>query len=192
MGDTGNKYELVIIGGSSGGIEALLKMIPELSPGFRIPIVIIMHQSRSSRSSLAEVLQSRTKLIVREPEDKEKILPGHIYVSPPDYHLLIEEDRTFSYSFSELVNYSRPSIDVLFECAADVYRERLVGILITGSNHDGAAGMKRIKDMGGLTIVEDPATADSPTMPQAALKLSKIDLVLPIKETAKKLNSLAG
>lgn len=181
---------MIVLGGSSGGVEALLKIIPGLAPDFAIPIVIVMHQSRSSRSSLCEVLQARTKLKVREPEDKEKILSKHIYIAPPDYHLMIEEDRTFSYTFSELVNYSRPSIDVLFESAAEAYREKLVGVLITGSNADGAAGMQHIKNKGGLTIAEDPVTADSPVMPAAAIKASKIDFVLSINETIKKLNSL--
>ena len=185
------KCELIVLGGSSGGVEALLKIIPGLSPDFSTPIVIVMHQSRSSRSSLALVLQSRTKLTVREPEDKEKILPKHIYVAPPDYHLMIEDDKTFSYTYSELVNYSRPSIDVLFESAADAYRDKLVGVLITGSNSDGAAGMKHIKKNGGITIVEDPATADSPTMPAAAIKMTTIDFVLSIPETIKKLNAVS-
>ena len=168
----------------------MLKIIPGLSPGFTTPLVIVVHQSRSSRSSLSHVLQSRTKLIVREPEDKEKILPGYIYVAPPDYHLLIESDNAFSYAFSELVNYSRPSIDVLFETAADVYGAKSVGVLITGANADGALGIKHIKAKGGLAIVQDPATADSPVMPKAAISMSKVDFVLPIEEIVQKLNTL--
>lgn len=188
-GKTG-KYDIVVLGGSSGGVEALLKIIPNLSPDFTVPFVIVVHQSRSSRSSLAQVLQSRTKLIVCEPEDKEKILPGHIYIATPDYHLMIEEDKTFSYAYSELVNYSRPSIDVLFETAAEAYGEKLIGVLITGGNADGAAGLKHIVEKGGLAIVEDPDTADTPAMPRAALKMSKVDFVLSIDELIKKLNSL--
>jgi len=190
VNDKLNKCELIVLGGSSGGIEALLAIIPGLSPDFSIPIAIVMHQSRTSRSLLALVLQSRTKLIVREPEDKEEILPKHIYVAPADYHLMIEQDRTFSYAYSELVNYSRPSIDVLFESAADAYGDKLLGVLITGSNSDGAAGMKQIKERGGITIVEDPATANSPNMPAAAIKITQIDFVLSIPETIKKLNTL--
>ena len=185
-----SSFDLIVLGGSSGGIEALLKIIPNLNKEFSIPIVIVMHQLRTSKSSLADVLQAHTKLRVKEPEDKEKILHKYIYVAPPNYHLMIEEDKTFSFSNSELVNYSRPSIDVLFETAADAFGERLIGVLITGSNADGAHGIKQIKEKGGLTIVEDPSTADSPVMPKAAINMSKVDYILSVNEIFKKLNSL--
>jgi len=183
-------YDLIVLGGSFGAVEALLKIIPNLSPDFSIPIAIVVHRARSSHSLLSKVLQWHTKLIVREPEDNEKILPKHIYVARPNYHLLIEQDKTFSNSYSEPVNYSRPSIDVLFDSAADVYREKLTGILLTGANADGASGMKHIKEKGGLTIVEDPTIAVSPVMPMAAIKISKLDFVQSITEIIKKLNSL--
>src|SRR5689334_543929 len=117
MGGKKSKYDLVVIGGSSGGIEAILEIVEHLPPDFTVPIVIVMHQARSSKSSLAEVIQSRTKLKVSEPEDKEKLHARHVYVAPPNYHLMVEQEGTFSYTYSELENYSRPSIDVLFESA---------------------------------------------------------------------------
>jgi len=175
-----SKYDLIVMGGSSGGIEAILGIIEQLPPDFAIPIVIVMHQTRNSKSSLAEVIQSRTRLKVREPEDKEKIQPKHIYVAPPNYHLMMEQGGTFSYSYSELVNYSRPSIDVLFESAADAYGKKLIGVLLTGSNADGANGIKMISERGGLTIVQNPKTAESPVMPQAAISATQVDHILDL------------
>jgi len=175
-----SKYDLIVMGGSSGGIEAILGIIEQLPPDFAIPIVIVMHQTRNSKSSLAEVIQSRTRLKVREPENKEKIQPKHIYVAPPNYHLMMEQGGTFSYSYSELVNYSRPSIDVLFESAADAYGKKLIGVLLTGSNADGANGIKMISERGGLTIVQNPKTAESPVMPQAAISATQVDHILDL------------
>lgn len=190
MSEQQKQYELIVIGGSSGGLEALLRILPGLARSFPIPIVIVLHQSRLAKSSLVHVLQSRCNMMVCEPEDKEQIEPGYIYIAPPNYHLLIEADRTFSYENSELVNYSRPAIDVLFETAAEVYEDKLIGVLLTGSNADGANGIKQIKEHGGMTIVQNPDGANSPFMPGAAIQRSKVDQILNLDEIAEKLINL--
>lgn len=185
-----NDFDLIVLGGSSGGIDAVLQIIKGLTPEFSLPIIVVMHQIRSSRSSLPEIIQSRTKLKVKEPEDKEKILLKHVYVAPPDYHIMVEKNGIISYNHDELVNHSRPAIDVLFEVAADIYENRLIGVLLTGSNADGANGIKMIKEKGGITIVQNPETAESPFMPIAAITKTKVDFILDLKEISIKLNKM--
>ena len=119
---------------------------------------------------------------VKQADEKEKIVPAMIYIAPPNYHLLVEDDRTFSLSVDELVNFSRPSIDVLFESAADAYGKRLIGIILTGANSDGSNGLKKIKECGGMAIVQDPESSEADTMPRAAIKATKVDYVLPLEE----------
>ena len=181
---------MIVIGGSSGGLQAVLRILEGLEPDFCIPVAIVLHQLRHPAGRLTGILQSRTKHPVIEPVDKETIQAGTIYVAPPDYHLLMEADHSFSYSYSESVNYSRPSIDLLFESAARAYRDQLTGILLTGANHDGAAGMYSISERGGLTVIQDPAEADMPFMPRAALEMKKPDHLLPINEIINLLNLL--
>lgn len=180
-----HKYRAIVIGVSSGGIEALKKILPELPANFPLPIIIVQHQHPNSDNYFAEYMNEKCRMRVKEADEKESIAAGTIYFAPPNYHLLIEADETFALSTSERVCNSRPSIDVLFETAADVYESSLIGIILTGANSDGANGMKRIKENGGLSIVQDPKTAESPTMPRAAIKACKVDHVLTLEKIPK-------
>ncbi len=174
------KYEAVVIGASSGGLHALKKLLPALPKDFPCPILIVQHISPQSENYLTVILDKISEITVKEADEKEVIRPGIAYVAPPDYHMLVEADRTLSLSVEDKVNYSRPSIDVLFQTAADAYKEHLVGILLTGANADGSEGMAYIKKRGGFSIVQDPAEAESPFMPKSALQHHTPDRVLTL------------
>jgi two-component system chemotaxis response regulator CheB len=169
--------EAVVIGASAGGIEALSVLLPELPSSTRAPILIVLHIPRERESLLAKIFAPRCALTVKEAEDNEPILPGTVYFAPPDYHLQVDEGPRVSLSFDDPVNWSRPSIDVLFSSAADTYGPRLMALLLTGGNQDGAAGLDAVRKAGGVTVVEDPASALCPTMPNEALRLGQPDLV---------------
>jgi two-component system chemotaxis response regulator CheB len=154
--------EALIIGGSAGSLDVLLKVLPALREDLSFPIIIVVHRKHSSDSLLEGLLSGRTKLIVKEADEKEEIKAGYIYIAPTDYHLLVENDRTFSLDFSEKVNYSRPSIDVTFEAAAAVYKDKLVCMLLSGSNADGVNGLKAVKGFGGIAAIQDPISAQVP------------------------------
>lgn len=186
------KYRAIVIGSSAGGIEAFVRILAYLPAQFGVPIINVQHIHKEQDGTLVRFYNDRSLLKVEEAEEKVRIMPGHIYVAPPDYHLLIERDETFSLSADEKVNYSRPSIDVLFESAADVYGAELVGVLMTGANHDGARGLNRIKEHGGLTLVEDPATAKFPEMPRSALACTDVDYILPLDQLRDFLVTLAA
>lgn len=160
----------VVIGGSAGALEALARILPALPKEFPWPIFIVVHLPARSESLLAEVLQNRCQLKVREAEDKEPIAAGTVYFSPPDYHLLVEEGGYFSLSAEEPVLYSRPSIDVLFESAADAYGEGLVGIILSGANNDGSKGLLAVAAEGGRALVQAPQEAYAKMMPTQALE----------------------
>lgn len=183
-------YEIVVIGTSWGGLSALSTVVAGLPSTFALPIVVVQHRSRDAAGLLAELLQTRTRLSVVEVDDKRPIAPGHVFIAPPNYHLLVERGF-FSLTTDAPVRYSRPSIDVTFVSAADEYGARTVGIVLTGANEDGALGMRRIADRGGHTVVQDPATAESPIMPQGALRLVPQSLVLPLEGIARHLVSIA-
>ncbi|RIV19447.1 chemotaxis protein CheB [Fibrisoma montanum] len=172
---------MVLIGGSTGSIDVLLNLLPALRPPLTFALVIVLHRKSATDTSLADLFALKTSLPLQEVEDKDAILPGHIYLAPADYHLLIEHDGTFSLDDSEKVNYSRPSIDVTFESAADVYGSALTGILLSGANADGSAGLQAIKRAGGLTIVQHPDTAQVAYMPQQAILNTKPDYVLDVE-----------
>lgn len=178
------RYEAVVMGVSAGGIEALKVILPALPASFPLPIAIVMHREERSDGFLAEFLSRTSGLRVSEVEDKEPMKAGHVYLAPAGYHLLIESDRSFSLSVDPRVNYSCPSIDVLFESAADVFAESLIGVVLTGANADGALGLKAIKARGGLAVVQDPRTAQSSSMPAAALKAARADHVLDLQRIA--------
>jgi two-component system, chemotaxis family, protein-glutamate methylesterase/glutaminase len=183
--------DLIVIGASWGGLTALERIISELQPDFRTPIAIAQHRAADSGSgALQEMLARRAHHEIREASDKEPIEPGRIYVAPADYHLLVEPDG-FALSTEAAVRYSRPSIDVLFDSAADVYAERLVGVILTGANDDGAYGVMRVRRRGGVTIAQDPDTAERPEMPRAAIVTGAVQHVLPLDEIAQTLASLA-
>ncbi|MBI5212654.1 MAG: hypothetical protein HY957_04695 [Nitrospirae bacterium] len=175
------KYEAVVIGASAGGIKALSVILSSLPSDFPISVILVQHQHPSASGYLADLLSKTCLLHVKEAEDKENIKPGVVYIAPPNYHLMIEDDKTFSISLFERVSYAIPSIDVLFETAADVYKEKVIGIILTGANDDGSGGLRKIKDLGGFSVVQDPATAEFELMPKAAIAAAKADLVLTVE-----------
>ncbi len=185
------KFEAIVIGISVGGMNALSTILPCLPGNFALTVIIVQHLHPSSGSYLARTLNERCKLTVKEADEKEEIKPGLVYIAPPDYHLLIEDNRTFSFCVGERVNYTRPSIDVLFESASDVYFSRLIGIILTGANNDGSQGLKIIKERGGLTIVQDPETAESAFMPRAAIAATEVEHILPLEQIGPFLVKLA-
>jgi len=187
---TRRRYEAIVIGSSAGGLNALKVLFRGLSEGFRIPLIIVQHISADSENYLIQILNDIRVLQVKEADEKEQPMPGMAYLAPPNYHLLLEPDRTFTLTIDERVNYARPSIDVLFETAAEAYKDKLIGIILTGANNDGSRGLKRIKDLGGLTIVQDPDTAEVESMPRAAIQATLTDHILPLEEIAAFLNSL--
>jgi two-component system chemotaxis response regulator CheB len=161
--------DAVVIGGSAGAVSALLTLLPALPADFPLPVVVVIHIARHHIGSLAEVFQSQSRLVVKEAEDKEPLVPGTVYLAPADYHVLVEPRRYVSLSNEEPVNFSRPSIDVLFGSAADAYGDTLLAIVLTGANRDGAQGLAAVCDAGGLALVQTPESAEAPAMPAAAL-----------------------
>lgn len=176
------RVEAVVLGASAGGIDALLALLDGLAPPWRLPLVIVLHLPETHDSHLAEIFGERVQVPVREAGDKMPVAPGTVYFAPPGYHLSIERDRRFSLSCEPPVRFSRPSIDVLMASAADVYDRALAGMLLTGANDDGAEGLLRIHQAGGLTAVQHPQEAQVPIMPEAAIALHRPDHVLPVRE----------
>jgi len=176
----GRRIELVVIGGSAGGVDALIGLLPAVPAGFRSALVCILHVPPDRDSRLAELFEMRAALPVREARDKESIEPGVIYFAGSGYHLSIERDRSFSLSCEPPVQFARPAIDILMESAADAYGPAMAGILLTGANYDGADGMCRVRECGGLTIVQDPEEAQASAMPGEAIRRCAPHLVLPL------------
>jgi two-component system chemotaxis response regulator CheB len=174
----------IVIGASAGGVEALTRLLPTLPRTMRASVFVVLHLPRERPSLLVDLFAPRCAVPVREAADKELVEPGTVYVAPPDYHLLLDQGPQLALSVDELVNYSRPSIDVLFQSAADVYRHRLLGIILTGANEDGASGLAAVRAAGGLTIVQRPDTAHSPQMALFALQRTTVDYVLSLDEIA--------
>ena len=174
-------YKIVVVGTSLGGLSALKVFLSSLPKGFPLAIVIVQHLGKQTDNDLGTLLQQSSALPIEEPEDKDPIIQGHVYIAPPDYHLLVEYG-SFSLSIDEPVNFARPSIDVLFESAAESYREKAIGVILTGANSDGSHGVAAIKTRGGLVIVQDPVTAEAPAMPESASKATQIDRILPLSE----------
>jgi two-component system chemotaxis response regulator CheB len=172
--------DAVAIGASAGGIDALLALFEALPAGMRASVVTVLHLPEQHESRLVEVFANRLKVPVREAEAHAPIAPGTVYFAPPGYHLLVEADRSFSLSCDPPVLFSRPSIDVLLESCADAYGDRLAGIVLTGASEDGARGLARIAELGGLTAVQDPAEAAHTAMPLAAIREADPDFVLPL------------
>lgn len=184
-------FEIVVVGTSTGGLKALQILLAGLPEEFPLPVAIVQHRGKDSESGLCDFLRKSSSLPVTEPEDKESVLPGRVYLAPRDYHLLIE-NRSFALSTDWPVSYARPSIDVLFESAADEYEERAIGVILTGANQDGSRGLGKIKARGGVTLVQDPAFAACPEMPQAAIAQTEVDWVLPLEEIAPRLEELSN
>lgn len=167
-----SSFQAVVIGASAGALEALSAILPDLPANFPIPILIVVHVPPDRPSALADLFAAKCRMAVKEAEDKEPLLAGTIYFAPPDYHLLVEVDKTVALSSDEQVFFSRPSIDVLFETAADAYQERLIGIVLSGANSDGANGLKAVMGAGGVGLVQNPDTAFAAAMPEAAEKMN--------------------
>jgi two-component system chemotaxis response regulator CheB len=173
--------ELVAVGTSLGGLNALTRLLGALPEKFRVPLVVVQHRTISPNGGgLGKLLQQHTRLTVVEAEDKMALEPGRIYLAPADYHLMIEEPGRLALSTDAPVRSARPSIDVLFQTAAEAYRDALLGVLLTGASADGAEGLAAVKAYGGRAIVEDPSTAECRTMPAAALAATAVDYVLPL------------
>lgn len=184
------RYEAIVMGASAGGLEALQTILAALPAHFPVPVVIVQHLSPQSENILTEVLNRQCRLKVKEAEEKERPRAGIVYIAPPDYHLMIEADRTLSLSREERVNFSRPAIDVLFETAAEAYGDKLIGVVLTGANADGSLGLQAIKKFGGTCVVQDPRTAVAPRMPTAAIESTKVDYVVPLMEIASLIKGL--
>lgn len=170
---------MVVIGTSWGGLDALRELIASLPPAYELPMTIVQHRHRDSDAMLAQFLQEHTRLRVSEVEDKQPVEAGCVYVAPANYHLLVEEGH-FSLSTEAPVRYSRPSIDVSMTSAADAYGHRVVGVILTGSNADGSGGLRRIADSGGMAVIQEPASAQAPAMPRAALQAVPTARVFPL------------
>jgi two-component system chemotaxis response regulator CheB len=178
------RIEAVVIGASAGGVEALSVLLPALPVTFSPAVLVVLHLPRERPSLLGEIYKKRCALPIREAEDKEPVEPGTVYFAPPDYHLLVEKNRQIALSTDEPVHYSRPSVDVLFESAADAYGKRLLGVILTGANQDGAAGLHAIHLAGGVTVVQQPDSARVPLMVVSALQRHPADFVLSLPEIA--------
>jgi len=174
--------EIIVIGVSAGGLEAMRKIIPKLPAGFPCPIAIVQHLHPQSDDFLVTDLNSRSQVTVKQADEKESLKPGFVYFASSNYHLLIENDKTFSLSVCALVNFARPAIDVLFETAAEAFKEKTLGIVLTGANHDGSQGAKKIKEYGGKIIVQDPETAEVDVMPRSTIEATDVDYVMDLEE----------
>jgi len=174
----------VVIGGSAGSLEALSGLLPKLPKSYPWPIIVVVHMPPDKKSVMADLLRAKCLMDVHEAEDKEALKTGTIYIAPPDYHLLVEPDGRLSLSNEEPVQFSRPSIDVLFETAADAFGTGLIGIVLSGANADGARGMQMIVKEGGLALVQTPAKAYADTMPQATLDACPTAQSMDIEEMA--------
>lgn len=170
----------VVIGASTGGIEALKGILSKLPQDFPVPILIAQHLPSDTNSILANILNSGCKLKVKEAIDKEPIVSGNVFLAPPNYHLLVEKAHTIALSLDRPVNWSRPSIDVLFESAAIAYKDKLIGILLTGASEDGALGLKAISENNGFTIVQNPDSAESTIMPSAGIREASVNMILSL------------
>lgn len=180
----------IVIGASAGALEALTAILPLLPPDFAIPVFIVVHIPPDRQSVLAELFAAKCQIPVREAEDKEPIRPGTIYFAPPDYHLLVERDRSLALSSDEAVMFSRPSIDVLFETAADAYGAGLIAVVLTGANGDGSSGSRAVEDAGGGVLVQEPDHAFASQMPQAAIDVCASARVMSLGQIARYLADL--
>lgn len=181
----------IVIGVSAGGLQALHRILPHLPADFSLPVLIVQHRSAGG-GFLADHLSRCCASGVREVGINESLRPGVIYLAPADYHLLVEDENTLALSIDPPVNYARPAIDVLFESAADVFRDRLLAVVLTGANSDGSRGAARVKALGGRVVVQDPATAEADTMPKATLRAVAADHILPLENIGPYLAALHG
>src|SRR5687768_14141653 len=177
-----NSFKAVVIGGSAGSFQGIVKILAQLPKGFPLPIIMALHRLKHVRHGFVEALSLKSVVPVTEPNDKEQIKKGGVYLAPANYHMSVELGNYFALSTEEMINNSRPAIDITLGTCSFVYREKLVGILLSGANRDGALGMKNIAEKGGLTIVQEPSECMIDTMPKAALAMTKIDHVLKVDQ----------
>lgn len=185
-----NSYKAVVIGGSAGSFQGVVKILSQLPQGFPLPIIMCLHRLKHVRNGFVEALSIKSVVQVTEPHDKENIKKGSVYLAPANYHMSVELGNNFALSTEEMVNNSRPAIDITLGTCAFVYKEKLIGILLSGANRDGAAGMKAIHERGGLTIVQEPSECMIDTMPKAALAATKIDHTMRIDQIVQFLKEL--
>ena len=183
-------YKALVIGGSAGSFQVISRILGNLPKNFPIPVLLVLHRLKHVRSGFIEALSIRSSLPLLEPNDKDSIKPGRGYLAPANYHMYVELGNRIALSTEESVNHSRPSIDLSFITAADVYREKLLGIILSGANKDGAYGLKRIKDFGGTAIVQDPKECQVKTMTETALKLTDVDYIYSINQIVEYLNKI--
>ncbi|MDC0714687.1 chemotaxis protein CheB [Stigmatella sp. ncwal1] len=186
------RIEAVVLGVSAGGVDALSILLPALPKDFRPALLIVMHLPRDRPSLLIEIFERKCVLPVREAQDKEPVQPGTVYFAPPDYHLLVDEGPCLSLSADDPVYFSRPSIDVLFESAADIYGSHLAAVILTGANADGARGTAAVREAGGITVAQTPETALAAAMPLAAIARGPIDFILPLEQVARLLRVMGS
>jgi two-component system, chemotaxis family, protein-glutamate methylesterase/glutaminase len=175
-----SQYKAIVIGGSAGSFQVITKLLAALPQDFDLPIILCLHRLKHVRHGFVEALNIKSVKPLEEPNDKDSIKRGKIYLAPANYHLCLELGNYFSLSTEEMVNNSRPAIDITLETASYVYKNKLIGILLSGANKDGAWGMKKIKERGGFTIVQDPSDCMIDTMPTAAMKITEIDMILKV------------
>jgi two-component system chemotaxis response regulator CheB len=185
-----NSYKAVVIGGSAGSFQGVVKILSQLPQGFPLPIIMCLHRLKHVRNGFVEALSIKSVVQVTEPNDKETIKKGSVYLAPANYHMSIELGNHFALSTEEMINNSRPAIDITLGTSAFVYRDKLIGILLSGANRDGALGMKYISERGGLTIVQEPSECMIDTMPKSALAITKIDHVMKVDQIVEFLKDL--
>ena len=191
QGIINNPVELLVIGGSAGSLEVILKAFPKLPKTLPFAIIIVLHRKQNTDTALVDLLAARTKHQVVEASEKEPLEKGFIYIAPADYHLLIENDRSLSLDYSEKVNFSRPCIDVTFQTAAETFKKSLAVLLLSGASSDGVEGMELVKFLGGTVAVQDPKTAEVPYMPQKALDKMTVDFIVSSDHVSDFISSLS-
>lgn len=185
------EYEIIVLGVSTGGFKALEVVLSKLPQDFNLPLVIVQHRKKDPDDFFIEYMNGKTSLHIKEAEDKEEIKPGVGYIAPPDYHLLVERNHTLSLSVDSPLKYARPSIDILFESAAEAYESKVAGVVLTGASDDGSEGLKKIRECGGMAIIQNPATAEAPIMPESAIKIAGADHILSLENIGRFLGSLS-
>lgn len=190
QGKASRAFDIVALAASAGGVQALSRVVGALGEDFPAPVLIVQHVDRRHKSLLAEILQRRTPLRVNEAVEGDRIVRGHIYVAPPDKHMMVGADGTLTLATSELVNFVRPSADLMLESVAAHFKDRAIAVVLTGSGSDGAAGIEAIKQMGGTTIAQDQASSEVFGMPGAAVNTGCVDFVLPLEEIGPALETL--
>lgn len=190
MKKTTKDIKAIVIGGSAGSFSVVTRILESLPPDFNIPIILSLHRLKNVKKGFQEALQLKSKLKIVEPNDKESVRNGKVYLAPANYHLCMELGNSFSLSTEPMVNNSRPAIDLTFQSASYVYKHKMIGVILSGANKDGAKGLKSVSDKGGITIVQDPKECVIDTMTRAAIEIAEVDYVLNVDGIIEFLNKL--